>query len=123
MLAVEAHDRSQQDGVGDAVCDVVLAAQRIAQSVDCGGARSGDGQTAVVSCDLHPVLLGHGIGIIAGFLNVVQDEVEALQSVQVAEGVGLVAGEALDAVCQSINAGSSCDFAGRFLIMRASRMT
>ena len=115
MLAVKAHDRSQQDGVGDAVCDVVLAAQRIAQSVDCGGAGSGDGQTAVVSCDLHPVLLGHGIGVIAGFLNVVQDEVEALQSVQVAEGVGLVAGEALDAVCQSINAGSSCDLAGQVL--------
>ena len=97
------------------MCNVVLAAQRVAQCVHSGGAGSGDGQTAVVGCDLHPVLLCHGLGVIAGFFDVVQDQVKAFQCVQIAEGVGLVAGKALDAVCQRVHAGSGCDLAGQVL--------
>src|SRR5699024_5468977 len=61
----------------------------------------------------HPVLFGHSLGVVAGFLDVVQDQVQALQGVQVAEGVGLVAGKALDAVGQSIDAGGRRDLTGQ----------
>src|SRR5699024_8013594 len=81
---VEAHDGGQQDGVGHAVGDVVLAAQGVAQGVDGGGAGGGDGQAAVVGGDLHPVLLLHGLGVVAGLLDVVEDQVQALQGVEVA---------------------------------------
>src|SRR5699024_2542132 len=115
VLAVEAHHRGQQDGVGHAVGDVVFAAQRVAQGMDGGGARCGDGQPAVVGRDLHPVLFGHGLGVVAGLFDVVQDQVQALQGVQIAEGVGLVAGEALDAVGQGVDAGGRRDLAGQVL--------
>src|SRR5699024_294358 len=89
--------------------------QGVAQGVDGGGAGGGDGQAAVVGGDLHPVLLLHGLGVVAGLLDVVEDQVQALQGVEVAEGVGLVAGEALDAVGQGVHAGGGGDLPGQVL--------
>ena len=83
--------------------------------MDCSGAGSGDRQAAIVSGDLHPVLLRHGLGVIAGFFDVVQDQIQAFQRIQIAEGICLVAGKALDAVCQCIHTGSCCDLAGQVL--------
>ena len=83
--------------------------------MDGGRAAGRDGEAAVVRGDLHTVLLGHGLGVVAGLLDVVQDQVKALQRVQVAERIGLVAGEALDAVRQCVNTGRSSDLARQVL--------
>ena len=112
---VETHNGSQQDGVGNAVSDVVFSAQRIAEGVYCGGSAGSDGQSAVVCGDLHPVFLRHSLGIIAGFLDIVEDQVQTFQGIQVAEGVGLVAGEAFDAVSQGVNAGGRRDLSRQIL--------
>ena len=112
---VEPHDRGQQDGVGHAVGDVVLAAQRIAQGVDGGGAGGGDGHAGIEAGDLHLVLGVHGLGIVAGALDVVQDHVQSLHGEDVAEGVGLVGGPALDGVGQGVHAGGGGDLPGQLL--------
>ena len=95
--------------------DVILAAQGIAQSVYGGGARGGDGHAGVEAGDLHLVLGVHGLGIVAGPLDVVQDHVQSLHGEDVAEGVGLVRGPALNGVSQGVYAGGGGNFPGQLL--------
>ena len=85
--------------------DVVLAAQGIAQGVDGGSAGGGDGHAGVEAGNLHLVLGVHGLGVVAGPLDVVQDHIQRLHSEDVAKGVSLVGGPALDGVSQGVHAG------------------
>ena len=95
---VEAHDGHQQDGICNTVGHMILAAHGVTQSVDCGGAGGCDGHTGVEACSLHIDLGLHGFGIIAGFFDVVQDQIQCPHGIHIAEGVRLVAGPALNGV-------------------------
>ena len=77
------------------------------------GAAGGDGQAAVVGCNLHPVLFGHGFRIVAGLFDVVKNQIQTFQSIEIAERIGLVAGEALDAVSQRIHTSGCRDLSGK----------
>ena len=112
---VETHHRGQQNGVGDAVGDVVLAAQRIAEGVDGGGAGGGDGYAGIEAGQLHLVFGVHGLRVVTGPLDVVQDHIQRLQGIEVAEGVGLVGGPALNGVGQGVHAGGGGDLPGQVL--------
>src|SRR5699024_9294337 len=103
------------NGVGHAVGDVVLAAQGIAQGVDGSGAGGGDGHAGVEAGDLHLVLGVHGVGVVAGLLDVVEDHVQGLHGEDVAEGVGLVGSPALDGVGQGVHTGGGGDLPGQLL--------
>ena len=77
---------------------MVLAAHGVAQGVDGGGAGGCDGHAGVEACGLHIDLGLHGFGIIAGFFDVVQDQIQCPHGIHIAEGVRLVAGPALNGV-------------------------
>ena len=115
MLGVETHDRGQQNSVGNAVGNVVLAAQWIAQGVYRRGAAGRDCQTAIISCNLHTVFLSHSLRVIAGFFDIVENQVQPFQRIQVAERICLIAGKALNAVGQCVHAGGCCDLARQIL--------
>ena len=80
-----------------------------------GGAGSGDGDACVEGSDLHLVLGIHSLGIVAGGDDVVQDQIQSLHGEGIGEGIGLLAGVALDGVSQSVYAGGSGDLPGQVL--------
>ena len=100
---VESHDRGQQHGVGDAVGDVVFAAQRIAEGMHRGGAAGCDGDAGKEAGDQHLLLGFQRVPVVAGGHDVLHDHLECPQREAVANGVRLVGGEALHRVAESIH--------------------
>ena len=83
--------------------------------MDCRGAGCRDCDATVEGCDLHGTLGFEVVLGIAGALDVVDDEVEGFESERIAEGICLLAGEALNCVAHCIDARGSCDGARKVL--------
>ena len=85
--------------------NVILAAEWVAQRMYRRGAGSRNRKTAVVCRNLHPVLLFHCLRVIAGLLDVIENQIQTLERIDIAERIRLIAGKALNAVRKRINAG------------------
>ena len=107
---VKAHYRGKQDRIRNAVRNMILAAQRIAECMHSRTTGSRNGDTGIEACDLYLNLCVHRFRIVASALNMVQQHIQCLKRVQIAERICLITGKAHNRMGECIHTGCRSNF-------------